>query len=262
VGVIALHVADDSFLQPQPGTSAGDHLASGLVPLAVLGLAAWAYPRLRGGGRAAVALLLGVFGGVASVEAVHYTTQVGPSGDDFTGLLCIPAAIDFLQQRPDVEPGRIGGLGLSVGGETFVQAAAHSEDVQAVVSEGASTRSVGELLSVPGSDPAPVALMTGITAATAVFSNSSPPTPLVDQVDEIAPRAMFLIHAPSADPDEVRFNRAFYRAAGEPKPSGGSRRPGTWALRTPARASTSSELSASSTEPSERSRDEHPPRRR
>jgi DNA mismatch repair protein MutL len=34
--VIALHVLDDSFLQPSPGTSAGDHLVSGLVPLAVL----------------------------------------------------------------------------------------------------------------------------------------------------------------------------------------------------------------------------------
>jgi len=34
VGVIALHVVDDSFLQPESGTSAGDHLVSGLVPLA------------------------------------------------------------------------------------------------------------------------------------------------------------------------------------------------------------------------------------
>ena len=29
--VIALHVADDSFIQPQPGTSAADHLVSGRV---------------------------------------------------------------------------------------------------------------------------------------------------------------------------------------------------------------------------------------
>ena len=28
------------------------------------------------------------------------------------------AAIDFLKRRPDVEPDRIGGIGLSVGGET------------------------------------------------------------------------------------------------------------------------------------------------
>ena len=61
-GVIALHIVDDSFVQPQPGTSATDHLAGGLVPLALLGLAAFAYPRLRAGWRAVVALLLGVFG--------------------------------------------------------------------------------------------------------------------------------------------------------------------------------------------------------
>jgi hypothetical protein len=366
VGVIALHVIDDSFLQPQPGTSAGDHLVGGLVPLAVLAMAAALYPRLRGGARAAIALLLGVFGIVASIEALHYTNQVGPSGDDFTGLLCLPAgvallglglvtlwttrrrhgglarrslrrvaigfvsvvfavfvvfpigyayvgthaarppvddidlgsanvedvqlhtsdgltlegsyvpsengaavivafgrkgtqdparmlarhgygvlifdrrgegdsdgdpnpfawdegerdliaALDFLKQRPDVEPGRIGGLGLSVGGETFLQAAANSEDIQAVVSEGASVRSGGELRSVPGSDLGPIVLNTMLTAATAVFSDSSPPEHLIDQVDQIAPRAMFLIHAPSADPDELRFNRAFYREAGEPK---------------------------------------------
>jgi hypothetical protein len=58
LGLVALHVVDDSFVQPQPGTSAGDHLVSGLVPLAVLGLAAAAYPRLR----AAVALVVGFFG--------------------------------------------------------------------------------------------------------------------------------------------------------------------------------------------------------
>lgn len=40
VALVALHVLDDSYLQPQPGTSAGDHLVSGLVPLALLGLAA------------------------------------------------------------------------------------------------------------------------------------------------------------------------------------------------------------------------------
>jgi uncharacterized protein len=367
VGVIALHVADDSFLQPQPGTSAGDHLVSGLVPLAVLGLAAAVYPRLRGGARASIALLVGVFGIVAGIEAVHYTRHVGPSGDDFTGLLSIPAgvallglglvtlwttrrrhgslpvrvlrragigvaalffaafvvvpigfayvgthaarppvedidlgstavedvqlhtsdgltlegsyvpsqngaavivafgrkgtqdparmlarhgygvlifdrrgegesdgdpnpyawsdgekdllaAVDFLKQRPDVEPGRIGGLGLSVGGETFLQAAARSDDVQAVVSEGATARSGGELRSVPGNQLGPVAINTVITAGVAVFSNATPPPHLIDLVGDIAPRAMFVIHAPGvSDGEERRFNTAYYRAANEPK---------------------------------------------
>ena len=73
LALIALHVLDDNFVQPQPGTSPGDHLVSGLVPLAVLGLAAWAYPRLRGGRRGALSLFLGVLGIAAGAEAIHYT---------------------------------------------------------------------------------------------------------------------------------------------------------------------------------------------
>jgi len=62
-----MHIVDDSFVEPQPGTSAADHLVSGRVPLAVLALAAFAYPRARAGWRAVMALLLGVFGlGTAS----------------------------------------------------------------------------------------------------------------------------------------------------------------------------------------------------
>jgi uncharacterized protein len=94
--LIALHVVDDNYLQPQPGTSAGDHLVSGLVPLAVLVLAAWAYPRMRGLWRGATALALGVLGIAAGIEGAHYTNKVGPSGDDFTSLLCIPAGVLLL----------------------------------------------------------------------------------------------------------------------------------------------------------------------
>src|SRR5262245_9086472 len=93
IAVVALHVADDSFLQPQPGTSAADHLVSGLVPLALLGLAAWRYPRTRGGARAVVAVVAGLFGVAAGAEAVYYAQHGGPTGDDFTGLLSIPAGL-------------------------------------------------------------------------------------------------------------------------------------------------------------------------
>jgi hypothetical protein len=366
MGLIALHVIDDSFLQPQPGTSAADHVVSGLVPLAALGLAAALLPRVRGGWQAAIALLAGFAGVVVGIEAAYYTLKVGPSGDDFTGLLAllagaallgvgvvqlwrtrrrhgglarrsarragiavaavvgtflfliplgyayvgthvarppvedidlgtsdvedvelhtsdgltlqgsyvpsrngaalivafgrkgsqdkarmlarhgygvlifdrrgegesdgdpnpyawdggekdIVAAVDFLRERPDVDPGRIGGVGLSVGGETFLQAAARHDEIKAIVSEGASARSGSELDSVEGSAAGPLWFNHVIAAGTAVFSNASPPEHLIDQVDEIAPRPLFLISAPSADPDEERFNRAYYRAAGGPK---------------------------------------------
>jgi uncharacterized protein len=100
IAVIALHVVDDNYLQPEAGTTAGDHVVSGVVPLAVLGLAAWAYPRLRGLWRGALAIALGVLGITAGIEAAHYTNQVGPSGDDLTGLLCIPAGVLLLGLGP------------------------------------------------------------------------------------------------------------------------------------------------------------------
>jgi len=93
LGVVALHVADDSWLQPNPGTTAGDHLLGGLVPVLLLVAAIVFYPRLRAGVRATIALTGAFFAGLVSTEAIHYTRAVGPSGDDFTGLLCIPACL-------------------------------------------------------------------------------------------------------------------------------------------------------------------------
>jgi hypothetical protein len=366
IGAIALHVADDSFFQPQPGTSAGDHLVSGLVPLAVLALAAWAYPRLRAGFRATIALLLGIFGIVAGVEAVYYTTKDGPSGDDFTGLLSIPAgivllavgvvtlwrsrktadsrrrrylrrsliavgtvaavyvvlapfyvsyvfthvargyvpepelgaayeevsfrtsdglelrgwyipsrnraaviafpgrrgpqrparmlarhgygvllfdrrgegesegdpnvfgwqgerdvhaAVAFLQSRPDVDPERIGGIGLSVGGEMMIEAAAESDGLRAVVSEGAGIRSLREALAIPETGARLTsALAFGVlTPAVALFSNDLPPPSLEDLAPRIAPRPVFFVYADPGQGGESELNETFYEAAREPK---------------------------------------------
>jgi uncharacterized protein len=96
LGVIALHIVDDSFVQPQPGTSVTDHLVSGLVPLTGLVLAAIGYPRLRAGWRAVVALVIGAFGLATASEAWYFTREVGASGDDYTGLLAIPAGLVLL----------------------------------------------------------------------------------------------------------------------------------------------------------------------
>ena len=93
VAVIAIHVVDDSFIQPEPGTSADDHLVSGLVPLAALAIAAVMYPRVGPAARAAIALVVGAFGIVAGLEGWHYTREVGASGDDYTGLVTLPAGV-------------------------------------------------------------------------------------------------------------------------------------------------------------------------
>ena len=96
IAVMALHVIDDSFLQPASGTTFADHLVSGLVPLAALAAVAWAFPRLRPGARATTALVLAPFGIALGAEAVYYWREVGLSGDDYTGLLAIPAGVAML----------------------------------------------------------------------------------------------------------------------------------------------------------------------
>ena len=58
----------------------------------------------------------------------------------------ILAAVEYLQSRPDVDPDRIGGIGLSVGGELMLQAAAESDELAAVVSEGAGSRMFSEMM--------------------------------------------------------------------------------------------------------------------
>src|SRR5918996_3450396 len=61
----------------------------------------------------------------------------------------IHAAVAFLQQQPDVDPERIGGIGLSVGGEMMIEAAAESTALKAIVSEGGSGRSYRDILANP-----------------------------------------------------------------------------------------------------------------
>jgi hypothetical protein len=364
LGVVALHVADDSFLQPQPGTGAGDHLISGLVPLAFLGFGAAVCRAARPGVRGPTALMLGFFGVLAGTEALHYTRAVGPSGDDYSGLLSIPAgllligvggvtlwrsrrrddrlwwrygrrlllaagavfvalaflfpvaisyvvthasrahvptadlgtayenvtfttgdglrlkgwyipsrngaavisfpgrassqkrakmlarhgygvllfdrrgegesegdpngfgwqgerdihaAVAFLQHRPDVDPDRIGGIGLSVGGEMMMEAAVESSALRAIVSEGASSRSVRDEIANPGGRWQELIGNGVSTAATAIFSNNLPPASLKSLAPQIAPGSVFFIYGERGQPAEQPANNAFYAAAGRPK---------------------------------------------
>ncbi len=96
IGLVGLHVADDNFLQPEPGMTAVDHLPGGLALLALVAAGAWGYTRVRAGARAAIALLAGFLGVLAATEAVYYTVADAPSGDDFTGFLSLLAGFVLL----------------------------------------------------------------------------------------------------------------------------------------------------------------------
>ncbi len=359
LGVGALHVVDDNFLQPEPGVSPRDHLWGGLVQVALFVGLAWAYPRLRAGLRGILAVYVGLFMIVMGAgEAGYYTREDGPSGDDYTGLLMIPAgallagiglvtlwrsrragsvvrryarrvalalaflvtlpfvifpfaeayvvthsarayvptpqlgaahenvsfttsdglrlhgwfvpskngatvisfpgrkgpqdparllvsegygvllfdrrgegesdgdpnalgwggtrdleaAIAYLRSRPDVDPDRIGGVGLSVGGEMMLQAAAETDDFKAVVSEGAGIRSVREAVHMDGIEKvAPSWLFGLVTAGTAVFTSDLPPPSLTDLSAQITEPVLF-IHAIPGQGGET-LTEKYYEAA-------------------------------------------------
>jgi uncharacterized protein len=111
----------------------------------------------------------------------------------------IKAAIRYLKTRGDVDPARIGGIGLSVGGELMLEAAAGDDRLAAVVSEGAGTRTLAEELVEysPGQVIRGFHTMVAKTLGVAVFSNEAPPPSLVDVVPDIAPRPALLIWAPN-----------------------------------------------------------------
>ena len=98
IGILCLHVLDDNFLQPPPGTNAADHLVSGLVPDRRLAGDREHLPaHARQVPVAISALTIGLFGVVMGAsEAGYYTLARGPSGDDFTGLLAIPAGLALI----------------------------------------------------------------------------------------------------------------------------------------------------------------------
>jgi dienelactone hydrolase len=141
-----------------------------------------------------------------------------PNAWGWAGHQDVEAAVRFLQGRTDVRRDRIGGIGLSVGGEMMLESAARARGLKAVVSEGAGERSIREYLDITGSRkwgdvPSYLALSTGI----ALFSNNTPPKSLKDLVGGIAPTPVFFIYGEHGQEGERNLNPTYYDAAGQPK---------------------------------------------
>jgi hypothetical protein len=112
----------------------------------------------------------------------------------WVGARGVHAAIDYLRSRPDVDTTRIGGLGLSMGGEVLMQAAGESPHLRAVVSEGGTGRTAadfGELDDGWFQPIIPFHKVVGLTMH--LFSGEQPPPPLKDMVAQIAPRRLLMI---------------------------------------------------------------------
>jgi uncharacterized protein len=145
----------------------------------------------------------------------------GESDGDFNALgwggwRDVVAAVDFLERRPDVEPGRIGGVGLSVGGELMLEAATHTRGLAAVVSEGAGFRSYREAVDLPGTSKwFELPTMSVMSGATAVFADRLPPPKLHSLVSRIS-QPVFLIYAKHGQGGES-MNPQYYARLKGPK---------------------------------------------
>lgn len=218
------HVPGRSVAQADLGA---DYGSIQIVTDDSLALAGWYVPSVNGAavlvypgrGHAAHARMLTRHGyGVLMVDQRGQGESEGePNAVGWRDQHDVAAALAFLRDRDDVDPGRIGGIGLSVGGEALLQAAAETPHLAAVVSEGAGVRSVGEAMLYRG-----VRRLTDVpvnavfTAATMVLSGTTPPPALQDLVPRISPSPVMFIHAGGGQGGED-LNPAYFQAAEEPK---------------------------------------------
>jgi fermentation-respiration switch protein FrsA (DUF1100 family) len=103
-------------------------------------------------------------------------------------------------------------MGRSVGGELMLETAAETDELKAVMSDGAGIRSVREASMRWDAVP----IWASVTAATAVFSDDAPPPNLNDLVADISPRSVFLVYAEHGQGGED-LSQDFYESAKEPK---------------------------------------------
>lgn len=117
----------------------------------------------------------------------------------------VPSAVTYLTGRTDVDPRRIAVMGLSMGGEQAIGAAAVDPRVRAVVAEGVTARQATDLhwlSDVYGWRGAVTeSLHAAQTSIADLVSPASPPTPLREAAATAAPRPILLVVA-GQKPDE------------------------------------------------------------
>jgi pimeloyl-ACP methyl ester carboxylesterase len=123
--------------------------------------------------------------------------ELGWFGDPDTS-----AAVTFLGSQPDVDDGRIAAVGMSMGGEQAIGAAAADERIRAVIAEGATNRVAGDkewLSEEHGWRGVIQERIEWLTYAIAdMLTDASPPISLHDAVAATAPRPVLLIAAGDA----------------------------------------------------------------
>ena len=115
------------------------------------------------------------------------------------GDLDAAAAVSFLQDQPDVDDTRIAAVGMSMGGEEALGAAASDDRIRAVVAEGATNRMSADRAWLSDEYGWRGVIQEGVEwllyRTADVLTSAEPPLSLRDAVSAIAPRPVLLIAA-------------------------------------------------------------------
>ena len=79
-------------------------------------------------------------------------SEGSPNGYGWDWGKDVAGALDFLAARDDVEPGRIGALGLSTGADVLIEVAAERDDLHALVADGAAAGSFADWQRLRGTE--------------------------------------------------------------------------------------------------------------
>lgn len=139
-------------------------------------------------------------------------SEGSPNAEGWTWQADVAAALDFLSKRKDVDPNRIGGLGLSTGADVLLEAAAKDPRLRAVVLDGSTARSLGDVRHLTVSDRIMGFPYWAVAYGTiAVLDQSLPGEPLVDLARKIAPKpALFIASNELSEPVVARKYAAAY----------------------------------------------------
>lgn len=152
--------------------------------------------------------------GVLMIDVEGFGESEGRSNSfGWAGAGDVHAAVDYLQSRDDVDPDRIGGLGLSMGAEVLIHAAGESDELRAIVAEGGSSRTPADFNEMPGFGSKPIMPFQWVLAGSLRLMTGDPiPPPLKEMAAQIGPRPVLLIAADLNE--ETTLNRLYQEVGG------------------------------------------------